>query len=95
MSLAFSRDVSLGGMFIETAIPLPIGSTITVRFNLDQKEKVVTAIAEVAYHVERMGMGVLFTQMSRPDRDAIREYVETLQAPSGDESARNQSGSDK
>jgi c-di-GMP-binding flagellar brake protein YcgR len=87
MSLAFSRDVSLGGMFIETALPLPIGSTVTVRFNLDQKDKVVTATAEVAYHVEKMGMGVLFTEMGPSDRQAIREYVESLSPPSPDEPA--------
>ena len=30
MSLAFSRDVSLGGMFIETTDPLPVGAAIIV-----------------------------------------------------------------
>jgi c-di-GMP-binding flagellar brake protein YcgR len=81
MSLAFSRDVSMGGMFIETNEPLPVGSSVTVRFNLNYKDKVVTAGAQVAYHVDKMGMGVMFTEIEPHDRDAIREYVNTSAFP--------------
>ena len=75
MSLAFSRDVSLGGMFIETDDPLPVGSTITVRFNLGQNDRVVSATALVAYHAGKMGMGVTFAEIEPADRDAIHEYI--------------------
>lgn len=78
MSLAFSRDISLGGMFIETTEPLPVGSTLTVRFNLDAKDKVVKAAGHVAYVIENMGMGILFTEIDPSDRDAISEYMEGL-----------------
>jgi c-di-GMP-binding flagellar brake protein YcgR len=80
MSLAFSRDISIGGMFIETDNHLPVGSALTVRFNLDQKDKVVTATAHVAYHVEKMGMGVLFTDIEPEDQEAIQKYLESLPA---------------
>lgn len=83
MSLAFSRDVSMSGMFIETTDPLPVGSTFTVRFNLDFKDRVVTAAAQVTYHVEKMGMGVLFTEVEPEDREAIREYIESTPALAG------------
>jgi c-di-GMP-binding flagellar brake protein YcgR len=76
MSLAFSRDISLGGMFIETTDLLPLGSTLTVRVNLDQRDKVVTATAQVTYHLEKMGMGVLFTEIGQEDCEAIRQYLE-------------------
>jgi len=78
MSLAFSRDVSRGGMFIETTAPLPVGSELNVRFNLDQKDRVITATAHVAYNVEKMGMGVLFTQIGAEDLSAIQEYVASV-----------------
>ena len=91
MTLAFSRDISLGGMFIETADPLPVGSPLTVRFNLDHRDRVVTAAAHVAYHVEKMGMGILFTEIEPQDRDAIQEYVESLRPSSEAEVARSQS----
>ena len=67
MSLAFSRDISLGGMFVETTEMLPVGTALTVRFNLDEKDQVVTATAQVIYHVEKMGMGIVFVG-SRPAR---------------------------
>ena len=80
MSLAFSRDISLGGMFIETTDLLPIGSVLTVRFNLDQREKIVTAAAKITYQIEKMGMGIVFTEISQEDSDAIRHYLESQPA---------------
>jgi len=76
LSLAFSRDLSLCGMFIETKQPLPIGSPLVVRFSLDEKDKVVITAARVAYHIEKMGMGVLFSELPSDHRAAIEEYVE-------------------
>ncbi len=85
MSLAFSRDISLGGMFIETTDPLPIGSALTVRFNLDQREKIVSATARISYQIEKMGMGVVFTEISEEDTAAIRHYLENQPAPASTE----------
>jgi c-di-GMP-binding flagellar brake protein YcgR len=80
MSLAFSRDVSLGGMFIETANPLPVGSAIIVRFNLGENDRVVRANAKIAYLIERLGMGVVFTEIEAADREAIQQYIQTAAA---------------
>lgn len=91
MSLAFSRDISLGGMFIETTAPLPVGSALTVRFNLDPLDRVVTATAQVTYLVEKMGMGVLFSEISSQDLDAIQEYFANLPALPKTESANSKS----
>jgi c-di-GMP-binding flagellar brake protein YcgR len=76
MELAFSRDISPGGMFIETTAGFPVGTYLTVRFNLDNMDRVVTATAQVTYHVEKLGMGVLFSEIEPNDRDAIQKYVE-------------------
>jgi uncharacterized protein (TIGR02266 family) len=75
MSLAFSRDVSLGGMFIETHDPLPVGSQIELRFHLNDGGPIVTATAEVRYSVTRLGMGVQFIDMAPSDRKRIADYV--------------------
>lgn len=83
MSLAFSRDISLGGMFVELAAPPPVGSTINVRVNLGFKDRVVTATARVAYHIGKMGMGVFFTHVEPKDFETIREYIETVMPPGG------------
>ena len=78
MSLAFSRDVSLGGMFIEATDLLPVGSALTVRFNLNQKDQVVTTSAQVIYHLEKMGMGIVFTDLGKEQAEAIRQYLESV-----------------
>ncbi|MBI1982869.1 MAG: PilZ domain-containing protein, partial [Acidobacteria bacterium] len=36
MWLAFSRDASLGGMFVETKQPVPLGTRLTIRFHLEE-----------------------------------------------------------
>jgi uncharacterized protein (TIGR02266 family) len=91
MTLAFSRDISPGGMFIETTVPLPVGTLLTVRFNLNNKDRVVTATAQVAYQVEKMGMGILFTEIDPEDRDAIQEYVKSVAVPPKSGSATSKS----
>jgi type IV pilus assembly protein PilZ len=90
MTLAFSRDVSLGGMFIETSEPLPVDALLTVRFNLSPLDKVVSTSARVAYHLVKMGMGVVFTNLSAEDREAIREYIEHAEPQPEEDSATSQ-----
>jgi c-di-GMP-binding flagellar brake protein YcgR len=77
MSLALSRDISLGGMFVETTDPLPLGAALTIRFNLDGKDQVVAASAQVTYHIEKMGMGIVFTDLGKEESEAIRKYLES------------------
>jgi len=81
MSLAFSRDVGMSGMFIETADPLPVGASFTVRFNLDHKDRVVSATVQVVYQVEKMGMGVCFTEIEPEGRNAISAYLVSAPTP--------------
>ena len=91
MELAFSRDISPGGMFIETNAAFPVGSFLTVRFNLINPDRVITATAQVTYHVEKMGLGVLFSEIEPDDREAIKVYVESVPLPSLKESPTGQS----
>lgn len=89
MSLAFSRDVSMGGMFIETKEPNPVGSRISLRFNLDDGGPIVIVVAEVLYEVEKLGMGVQFSEIGAADRKRIVVYVSNSQiAPSSTRGTR-------
>jgi len=80
-SLAFSRDVSQGGMFIETKKPPAVGVLVNVRFNLDDGGPIVIARAEVLYQVVKLGAGIRFTDISAEDRKRIESYV-TRNGPS-------------
>jgi len=89
MSLAFSRDVSVGGMFIETTDPMPVGSRLNLRFNIDDGP-VVVAQAEVTYEVAKLGIGVQFVDLTPEDLKRIEAYVarsETLPGPASPEAA--------
>ena len=75
MSLTFSRDVSRGGMFVDTRDPLPIGTEIALCFHLNDGGPIVVALGEVKYHVTKLGMGVQFLELSPADRKRIDDYV--------------------
>ena len=75
MSLAFSRDLSLGGMFIDTRHPSPLGTEIDLRFHLNDGQPIVVAVAVVKYHVAKLGMGIEFTELTRADRKRVEAYV--------------------
>ncbi len=81
LALALSRDVSQGGMFIETKEPLPVGSQLRLRFNLDDRGPVVNAVAEVTYEISKLGMGVQFIDISSIDRARIQDYVAQPNVP--------------
>lgn len=75
MALAYSRDLSLGGMFIETKVPCEIGTPVDLRFHLNDEGPVVIAGALVRYLIPNMGMGVQFIDMQREDRNRIKQFV--------------------
>jgi c-di-GMP-binding flagellar brake protein YcgR len=80
MSLAYSRDVSVGGMFLEgTELPPP-GSRLVLRFNLDESGAAVITEAKVMYTVAKMGMGVQFIDLSRENRERIETYIAKMPA---------------
>jgi uncharacterized protein (TIGR02266 family) len=73
--LAFSRDVSVGGLFVETHEPMKEGTQLTVRFSLDDNGPAIVATGEVNFEVETLGMGIRFTNLSPEDRQRIETYV--------------------
>jgi c-di-GMP-binding flagellar brake protein YcgR len=72
--IGFCKDVSVGGMFIETENPLLPGTVLQLRFNLDDGP-ICRAAAEVRYEVKRLGVGVCFTSISPDDQMRIESYV--------------------
>ena len=82
MSLAFSREISAGGMFIETTDLLPIGTHLTLRFNLSESDEIMVLLGEVSYHAGNLGMGVRFVDATPEDLQRIDEYVAAESASS-------------
>ncbi|MDY6838236.1 MAG: PilZ domain-containing protein [Thermodesulfobacteriota bacterium] len=60
----FPRDISSGGMFIETSASLPVGQQITLTLTPPNEGKTIKAAAEVVW-TGPGGVGVRFTAMSK------------------------------
>jgi c-di-GMP-binding flagellar brake protein YcgR len=73
--IGFSRDVSTGGMFIETNQALDPGTQLSLRFHLGNEEPIVKAEAEILYQISKVGIGLRFTEVSPEDYERIRAYV--------------------
>jgi hypothetical protein len=54
--LGVARNISQGGMFVETRVPHPIGSQVRITFPSDASE--MTAVAEVRYVCHLIGRGL-------------------------------------
>ncbi len=70
-----SRDISVGGMFIETTETLLDGSQVKLKFHLDDDGQVVTVKAQVRYIVKELGVGVQFLELAPADRSRIDLFV--------------------
>jgi c-di-GMP-binding flagellar brake protein YcgR len=88
MALAYSRDVSAGGMFVETTVPCEKGSRVELRFHLNDGGPVILAQAEVKYLVPKLGMGVEFVDLSPADRERLENYVKGSTASASDEATQ-------
>ena len=53
VGLGIARNISEGGMFVETRVPQPIGSQVRITFPSDAGE--MTAVAEVRYVCHLLG----------------------------------------
>lgn len=73
--LGCSRDLSVGGMFIETTEPLAEGSKLRLRFHVEETGPIVVVTAVVVYAVKDMGVGIQFLDLSQADRGRIDVYV--------------------
>lgn len=67
-----SRDLSLGGMFIEIDAPSPFGAEIVVLVKLPRDDRVMTLPAVVRW-TTTSGMGVQFGLLGARDTHAITE----------------------
>jgi hypothetical protein len=67
-----SKDISLGGMFIETAFPAGFGASVLVGFALPGKGKPLLVSGTVRW-TSPSGMGVQFGMLGARETHAITE----------------------
>lgn len=78
----YSTDISIGGLFLESDVPLKVGTRVFLSFALRDGEAPIRAVGRVV-RVERegadslsiIGMGVQFSDLPESAEKAIQEYV--------------------
>ena len=78
----YSTDLSLGGLFLESDIPLPLGTEVFLSFNLRDgesplktKAKVVRVARDESSALPVFGMGVQFVNLPEKVLKSIQDYI--------------------
>lgn len=71
-------EISLGGCFIETSWPLPVGTHVEVHLKTHELE--VQAQGVVGYLDPSGGMGITFSKISHQDRERLQQLIDRLAA---------------
>lgn len=75
------RDVSVGGLFIETLKVCPVDSTINLHFLVEDGE--IGATATVRYVSEKCGMGLQFKAVRSEDQARFSRMIKRLMQVNG------------
>ena len=59
------KDISAGGCYIETPVPVAVGTAVIVGLTLGELKKKVKAVGEVRFYKPQKGMGISFTLIER------------------------------
>jgi uncharacterized protein (TIGR02266 family) len=72
-----SSDISMGGMFIATFVPMQVGTRLSLRFRLPTGQVITAGIVRWAREGRPgmiAGMGIEFVDMGELDRAALRRF---------------------
>lgn len=80
---AYTRNISTGGLFIKTDKPLRLGDQFLLRLQVPALQEPLKVSCEVAWvrgpteatAKEPAGMGIKFIEMSKGDRDTLKQYL--------------------
>lgn len=83
-----SRNVSFGGMFLATKLPMPHGARVAVRFTLPTQPEPVEVMAEVRWIAEASspdgaGLGMRFDGLRARDVWALNRFFEHAEEEAG------------
>jgi len=70
-----TSDLSLGGCYIETMFPIPVGTTLDLKLQIDST---VLIAASVVTCDPQVGNGIKFVKMLSEDREALQAYLEAV-----------------
>ena len=74
-------DLSVQGMFVQTARRFNEGAVLKVRFRLARSRKEISARGEVRYCLPGVGIGIEFLEISEESRRDIEEELSGAELP--------------
>ena len=75
--VASTKDISIGGLYMNTQAELPEGALLTLRLPFSQDQQVVVN-AEVVYSNPGRGVGVRFHGLTEKDRELMERELPAL-----------------
>jgi hypothetical protein len=72
--IASTKDIGLGGLYMNTKADLPEGALLTLRIPFANEQQVVVN-AEVVYSNPGRGVGVRFQGLSEKDRELMKREL--------------------
>lgn len=79
-----TTDLSLGGCYIETIFPFPVGTALDLKLHI---ETALPVDAVVVTCDPQVGNGIRFTRMLPEDRKALEAFLEAAQQSKDDASS--------
>ena len=85
----YIQNLSLGGIFVETAEPLPVNTVLKVQFSLPSMRKPIVADG-IVVHASQVGrkrdlaaggMGIRFSDLDQRSKQAVETYLARLRVP--------------
>ena len=74
-TVGYSKDVSVGGIFVETEDTLAPGKETLLRFKLKLDGPILETRAVVIYRIERYGMALKFIDLAADTRLQIQAFI--------------------
>jgi hypothetical protein len=71
--LASTKDISLGGLYMNTRAQIPEGETLMIRIPIGKSE--IVCSAEVVYRNPGLGLGVRFIDLSDEARSVLQHEI--------------------
>jgi uncharacterized protein (TIGR02266 family) len=77
-----TRNISLGGLYLESASPLPLGTTVQLRFQLPTQPEPVEVAGDVRWVVKKgagdqSGIGIRFQGLRARDVWALNRFFQS------------------
>jgi uncharacterized protein (TIGR02266 family) len=77
-----TRNISLGGLYLESPVPLPIGTTVQLRFQLPTQPEPVEVAGDVRWVIKKgagdqSGIGIRFQGLRARDVWALTRFFQS------------------